>query len=234
MPEEVNRVIADQVSDLAFAPTETAAENLTSEGVVGKVEITGNTIVDACREHVSIAADQSSILDQLDVANRDYIVATIHRPLNTDNDDRLKRIFEELDTLNSPVIFPAHPRTQNQLKKLNLSPEGSLKIVSPLDYLDFLKLQSNAKVIVTDSGGIQEEASILEIPCLTVRPNTERPETVEAGVNRLVEPDEIRNAVLHIKDSDSLYQSMQGHTGLYGDGRAGQRIASIVVDFLRK
>jgi UDP-N-acetylglucosamine 2-epimerase (non-hydrolysing) len=228
MPEEVNRVIADQVSNLAFVPTETAAKNLRNEGVTEGVHVTGNTIVDACSDHLSIAERESTILDSLQLAKQNYIVATIHRPHNTDNADRLEQIFSEFGLIDYPVVFPAHPRTQNRIEELDIAVPDTLNVVEPLDYLDFLKLESNAKVIVTDSGGIQEEASILQVPCLTVRPNTERPETTEAGVNRLVEPEEIGAWIQKLWSSPSLYQSMQNQPDLYGDGTAGRRIAEII------
>lgn len=228
MPEEVNRVLADQVTDLAFAPTEEAAENLAAEGVNEDVYVTGNTVVDACREHLEISETQSDIQTELDLHGEEYIVATIHRPRNTDDVDRLRRIITELNALNLPVILPAHPRTKEQVDSEGLETRGKLRIIPPLDYLDFLKLEAKSEILITDSGGVQEEASILEVPCLTVRPNTERPETIDAGVNRLVDPSEIGTTVGELRSSPSLYRSMQGADGLYGDGTAGQRIVKIV------
>lgn len=228
MPEEVNRVLADQVTDLAFVPTETAAENLDNEGFVGESWIVGNTVVDACFEHTSIAEEESNILKQLEVTKEVYAVATIHRPRNTDNTDRLTQIIEALDNQDFPVIFPIHPRTENALEGANITNNGSLSLIDPLDYLDFLKLLHNARVVVTDSGGIQEEASVLEIPCLTVRPNTERPETVDAGVNELLDPSELHERLSTVYQDPQIRENMTGHPDLYGDGNSSISITSIL------
>lgn len=228
MPEEVNRVLADQVSDFAFAPTETAAENLDNEGVVGETWVVGNTVVDACFEHTPIAEKESSILDQIDLKKGEYAVATIHRPRNTDNRDRLVQIIEALDEQEFPVIFPIHPRTKNALEAVDITHGGALSLIEPLDYLDFLKLLNNSRVVVTDSGGVQEEASILEIPCLTVRPNTERPETVEAGVNQLLEPDELQERLATVYRDATVLEDMTGYPNLYGDGNSAAKIVSIL------
>lgn len=228
MPEEINRVLADQVADFAFAPTDDAKENLGAEGITDNVYVTGNTVVDACKQHLSISKNQSNVLDELGLVDTKYIVATIHRPRNTDSSKRLRRIISELDSVSIPVVFSAHPRTEKRINEYGLSTNGMLRIISPLDYLDFLKLEAGAELIVTDSGGIQEEASILEVPCLTVRPNTERPETIDAGVNELVSPSEIGNKIREIRSSQSLYRSMQGSDDLYGDGSAGQYIVEIL------
>jgi UDP-N-acetylglucosamine 2-epimerase len=228
MPEEVNRVLADRVTDLAFAPTETAVEHLASEGMTTNVWMVGNTVVDACLEHAPIAEDQSIVLDRLGIDKDQYAVATIHRPKNTDEEKRLKEIIEALDNQQFPVVFPVHPRTRNALSEFDISPTGSLRLIEPVDYLDFLKLLNNARVVATDSGGIQEEASILEVPCLTVRPNTERPETVDAGVNELVEPEDLGHRLREVYQDWVIREEMTGHPHLYGDGDSSARIISIL------
>lgn len=229
MPEEVNRVVADQLSDYAFAPTRTAVENLQREGISDGVWDVGNPIVDACHEHVTIARERSDISSQLDLDTGDlFAVATIHRPRNTDDQSRLRAIVTALDSQSFPVYFPIHPRTSAALDDIGFQPSGSLRIVDPLDYLDFLWLLESASVVVTDSGGIQEEASILEVPCLTVRPNTERPETVDAGVNELVEPEQLADRLATVASDESIRASMSGHPGLYGDGGTSERIVSIL------
>jgi UDP-N-acetylglucosamine 2-epimerase (non-hydrolysing) len=230
MPEEVNRVVADRLADLAFAPTERAVENLTNEGITDGVHMVGNTVVDACRQHADIAAEQSDVLDRFSLDRNGYVVATIHRPRNTDDADRLRTIVEALDDQSVPVVFPAHPRTAGALDDIGYRPEGSLTVIEPLDYLDFLHLLGNARVAVTDSGGIQEEASIIEIPCLTVRPNTERPETVEAGVNELLEPGDLHAKLDAVVGDDALCASMTGHPDLYGDGAASDRILDVLIE----
>jgi len=229
MPEEVNRIVADQLSDYAFAPTRIAVENLQTMGISDGVWMVGNPIVDACREHVAIARERSTIASQLDLdTGKLFAVATIHRPRNTDDRSRLRAIVTALDSQSFPVYFPIHPRTSAALDDIGFQPSGSLRIVDPLDYLDFLRLLESASVVVTDSGGIQEEASILEIPCLTVRPNTERPETVDAGVNELVEPEQLADRLATVVSDESIRASMTGHPDLYGDGETSERIVSIL------
>lgn len=230
MPEEVNRVLADHVSDLCFAPTTVAVDNLTAEGIDTGVYETGNTVVDACLQHRSIAESASDVLDRFGLSSGEYAAATIHRPVNADDPDRLSTILAAFDSQAFPVVFPCHPRTRAAINELGFEATGSLRLVEPLDYLDFLKLEANARLIVTDSGGIQEEASILEVPCLTVRPNTERPETVEACVNRLIEPASIERAMEELFVDDSQHHAMQGAAQLYGDGNSGERIAGILAE----
>lgn len=226
MPEEINRVVADHVSDLLFAPTDVAVENLDAEGIDEGVYVTGNTVVDACRGHQKIAARDSDILDRLDLRPGRYVTATIHRPRNTDNLTRLDDIVTALDDAPFPVVLPAHPRTKSALEALGFEPSGSLRLLEPLGYLDFLRLLGEGRTVVTDSGGIQEEASILEVPCLTVRPNTERPETIDAGVNELVEPAELAERLDVAFERGGEQMADARH--LYGDGTAGRRIADIL------
>jgi UDP-N-acetylglucosamine 2-epimerase (non-hydrolysing) len=228
MPEEVNRVVADHVADFSFAPTAKAVEHLEAEGVTAGVYETGNTVVDACREHAPLAAERSDALDRFDLDPGAYVVATIHRPNNTDDPERLRTIVETLDDASAPVVLPAHPRTTTVLDGMGYEPSGSLRLVDPLDYLDFLSLLDSARVAVTDSGGVQEEASILEVPCLTVRPNTERPETVAAGVNDLVEPDELGDRLATLLTDDDARAAMTGAPDLYGDGSAGEHIVDVL------
>jgi UDP-N-acetylglucosamine 2-epimerase (non-hydrolysing) len=230
MPEEINRVLADGVTDLAFAPTEEAVENLAAEGVAGEVFHTGNTVVDACREYAPLAAERSTVLERLDLVGTDYAVATVHRASNTDDLDRLRAIVDALDAASAPVVLPAHPRTTAVLDEIGSEPSGALELIAPLGYLDFLRLLDSARVAVTDSGGVQEEASILEVPCLTVRPNTERPETVRAGVNELLEPDDLAARLDSLLRGDAEQTAMTGSPSLYGDGTAGERIAEIVAE----
>ncbi|MFC4357711.1 non-hydrolyzing UDP-N-acetylglucosamine 2-epimerase [Halobium salinum] len=230
MPEEVNRILADHVGDLLFAPTEEAATNLTHEGIDRNVRMTGNTVVDACRTHARIAESRSDVLDRFGLEPEGYAVATVHRPRNTDDPDRLASTLEALDDAPLPVVFPVHPRTRSAIDALDFESTGALRTVEPLDYLDFLALLSEAQLVVTDSGGVQEEASILERPCLTVRPNTERPETVDAGVNELVEPADLAARIRTLHGDEAVRTAMTGHPDLYGDGRAGERIVDTLVE----
>ncbi|WP_435317056.1 non-hydrolyzing UDP-N-acetylglucosamine 2-epimerase [Haloarchaeobius sp. TZWSO28] len=224
MPEEVNRILVDDVSDLLFAPTTVAADNLSDEGISENVFVTGNTVVDACRENAQIAAKESTILERFDYTPGEYAVATIHRPHNTDDPGRLRSILDVLDAAACPVVLPAHPRTHDAIDGWKRGSAGSVRVVEPLDYLDFLKLLSNARVVVTDSGGVQEEASILQVPCLTVRNNTERPETLDAGVNELVTPATLGDRLSTLLRDDEVHESMRGSPDLYGDGSAGTQI----------
>jgi UDP-N-acetylglucosamine 2-epimerase (non-hydrolysing) len=230
MPEEINRVLADHVADVAFAPTEEAREHLQREAVddTAAVHVVGNTVVDACRQHAPLAAERSTVLERFDLEPGEYVAATLHRPANTDDRDRLLAAVEALDAARRPVVLPAHPRTEAALAAAGWEPSGSLTLCEPLDYLDFLHLLASARVAVTDSGGVQEEASVLEVPCLTVRPNTERPETVAAGVNELVEPDALADRLDRLLTDDQARAAMTGHTELYGDGDAGERIVSVL------
>jgi UDP-N-acetylglucosamine 2-epimerase (non-hydrolysing) len=226
MPEEVNRIVADQVADVLFAPTDDARENLQREGTVGTVHVTGNTVVDACLTHRTVAERESSVLTDLALAPDEFVLATIHRPRNTDDYARLRRIAGALDSAPFPVVLPAHPRTRGAMAAADVRPTGSLRVTDPLGYLDFLRLLDAARVVVTDSGGVQEEASVLETPCLTVRPSTERPETVAAGVNELVDPPALAGRLRTVFETDA--ESMVGATDLYGDGRAGERIVDLL------
>lgn len=234
MPEEVNRVVSDHVADYLFAPTEQSRDYLTDEGVTDGVFVVGNPVVDACRQHAPLARDRSTVHDRFDLTPGEYVAATIHRPRNTDDPDRLRAIVEALDASPATVVLPAHPRTTNALEQLGWTPApaGSLTVCEPLAYLDFLALLADARVAVTDSGGVQEEASILEVPCLTVRPNTERPETVDAGVNELVAPDALGERLTALLADDEAHAAMTGQPELYGDGRAGERIVERLADEL--
>jgi UDP-N-acetylglucosamine 2-epimerase (non-hydrolysing) len=232
MPEEINRIVADAVAEFAFAPNETAMTNLRREGRDDRAYLTGNPVVDACLANTPIAERKSEILSELALQPGSYVVATIHRPFNTDRDDRLRQTLSSLSDVSVPVVFPVHPRTEAAMDGMDSAPGGALKFVSPLDYLDFIKLLNNSLLVVTDSGGVQEEAAILEVPCLTVRPNTERPETVEAGVNRLVSPDELLEEIQSLVSTRDERAAMIGHQGLFGDGDAGQKIVDVLISEL--
>lgn len=234
MPEEVNRVVSDHVADYLFAPTEQSRDYLADEGVTEGVFVVGNPVVDACRQHAPIARERSTVHDRFALAPGEYVAATIHRPRNTDDPDRLRAIVETLDAAPAPVVLPAHPRTTNALEEVGWTTAsgGALTLCEPLPYLDFLALLADARVAVTDSGGVQEEAAILEVPCLTVRPNTERPETVDAGVNELVDPGALGDRLAALLADDEAHAAMTGHPDLYGDGRTGERIVERLADEL--
>ena len=238
MPEEINRQIADICSTMFFVPTEESALNLIFENVnPHEIFITGNTIVDACVRHLKIAERKSDIISQLDVSG-DILTLTMHRAENVDNPDRLKHIIDALLLLdNITVVFPVHPRTVKTLKKFGfyskLENHPNIKLTKPLGYLDFLLLLSKSKFVVTDSGGLQEEAITFNVPCMTLRYNTERPETVKAGGNILVgaDKDTIVNTYNQISNNHSLYNRMKNAKNPYGDGRSADNIIEAVLNF---
>ncbi len=237
MPEEINRLCTDAISDLLFCTEQSGVDNLLREGASpDKVFLTGNVMIDALLQHKA-KSDRSDILKRLSLTPKQFAVLTLHRPSNVDDEASFRGILDALEILqlDLPVIFPIHPRTRKQFEsdemKSRLHRLNGLRILEPLGYLDFLKLMSEAKLVLTDSGGIQEETTILQVPCLTLRNNTERPVTVECGTNRVVgnDPQKILSAYRDIKDSSSL--SGQRTPPLW-DGRAAERIADILVKIL--
>jgi len=195
MPEEINRIVADHCSKYLFTPTENSSKNLLNENIKQKnIYMVGNTIVDAIQQNLKIAQKKSDIIKKLNLQEKNYILVTTHRAENVDNKNRLKRIFKGLGMLQKkfsiPVIIPLHPRTLSRIKEFKISIPKTLKIIEPLGYMDFLVLESKTRLIATDSGGIQEEACILHVPCITMRDTTERPETIAVGGNVLVGWDE--------------------------------------------
>ena len=223
MPEEINRIVADHVSDILFAPTEVAKRNLLREGIPEeKIHVTGNTIVDAVYQNLKLAETIN-----VQFADDDYFLVTVHRQENTDNPMRLRNIIEGLklvrEYFNMPIIYPIHPRTLKRIKEYGIDVEG-LNLIEPLDYLSFLKLESKAKLIFTDSGGVQEEACILRVPCVTLRYNTERPETLEVGANVLAgtEPKQI------LEKTKIMIDAKRDWENPFGDGKAANRIINII------
>jgi UDP-N-acetylglucosamine 2-epimerase (non-hydrolysing) len=195
MPEEINRLLTDQISDLLFTPSADADANLRAEGIPEeRIRLVGNIMIDSLYKHLD-RARQSSIKTQLGLNEKEYAVLTLHRPSNVDDPEVFERILGSLETIASslPIVFPVHPRTRKMIDEFGLSQrikqaEG-LRLVEPLGYLDFLGLYSTARLVLTDSGGIQEETTVLGIPCLTLRENTERPVTVDMGTNTVVGTD---------------------------------------------
>jgi len=188
MPEEHNRVMIDHISDFLFAPTEKARNNLTVENVRGRIYVTGNTIVDAIEQNRKIAEEKSRILEKLNLEPSNYFLLTLHREENVDFKQNFSKIFRGIQMVSRAfdydIVFPIHPRTRKRMKYFNSNPVmKGLKTIEPVGYLDFLALLTGAKLVLTDSGGIQEESCILKLPCVTLRKSTERPETVEVGAN---------------------------------------------------
>jgi len=186
MPEEINRIVADHLSNFLFCPTDTAVENLKCEGITKGVYFVGDVMFDALVHFSKISETKSKILDILNIKPKEYYLATVHRAENTDNYERLKEVLTALSQLDKPVIFPIHPRTKNKIKEYNL--EFLLKkvqVIDPVGYLEMVNLEKNAKAILTDSGGVQKEAFWLKVPCITLRDETEWVETIKFGWNTL-------------------------------------------------
>jgi UDP-N-acetylglucosamine 2-epimerase (non-hydrolysing) len=191
MPEEINRVLTDHMSSLLFCPTQTAVDNLAKEGITKGVYLVGDVMVDALEYNRGIAERKSGIIETLGLQNRDYLVLTVHRPSNTDSQKNMENIMTALGEFGRTTVFPVHPRTRKYLEEYgiwdNLPP--NIIATEPLGYLDMLRLMSHARKILTDSGGIQKEAYILGVPCITLRDTTEWPETLADGWNVLVGAD---------------------------------------------
>lgn len=190
MPEEINRIISDHTSDYLFAPTQTALDNLTKEGLSAKTFLTGDIMVDSLLGNLGKAEKYSRIIDELNLKSNDYYLLTLHRPYTVDNPENLKLILEKLSALGKQIIFPVHPRTKKVIEENKIKVSDNIKIIKPVGYLDFIKLEQGAEKILTDSGGIQKEAYILKKPCITLRPETEWVETVKDGWNILLMPKE--------------------------------------------
>lgn len=234
MPEEVNRVLTDQISEYCFAPTKIAVKNLKKEGISNnKIYLTGNTIVEAVQRNLKLA-EKSSILDRLSLKSEKYIILTAHRAENVDNKGRISGILRALEQIKEPIIYPIHPRTLKRLKEFNLMEKveniKNLRLIEPLGYFDFLKLCANSKLVITDSGGIQEECTIYKKPVLVIRDNTERPEILEKfGWLTGCDYKKIIKGYNHIiEDYQKLRQKLRNLNSPYGDGKASERIVSML------
>lgn len=233
IPEEINRVITDHISDLLFTPTQRGKQNLLREGIVeNKMFVTGNTIVDAVYRNLEISKRKKNTLKEIGLNKKEYILVTIHRQENVDNKERFKGILQGLVEVshnsNIKIVYPIHPRTKKMIDILQLHEElhsiKNLIVCEPLGYLEFLQLEENAKLIATDSGGIQEEACILGVPCITLRENTERPETIEAGANMLAGTDPLRIS----EAANEMMTRKTSWKSPFGDGNSGKRIIEII------
>jgi UDP-N-acetylglucosamine 2-epimerase len=228
MPEEHNRVLTDRCSAFLFCPTKTAVDNLTSEGIKQGVYQVGDTMYDALLQFIERAAERSTILNDLGLNPKKYLLATVHRPYNTDAPDRLHNIMMALFDIGEPIVFPVHPRTRKKIAKLSglfkPSPSAnSVRMIEPVGYLDMLMLEKNARLILTDSGGMQKEAYFFRVPCVTMRPETEWVETVKTGWNVLTNCDRylIVRHVLNMKPPKEARTD-------FGDGNAAGRILKIL------
>ncbi|MBP1464744.1 UDP-N-acetylglucosamine 2-epimerase (non-hydrolyzing) [Candidatus Chloroploca sp. M-50] len=190
MPEEHNRILTDHCADLLFCPTQTAVNNLAHEGITQGVHLVGDTMYDAVLQFGELARQRSRILETLGLTPKQYLLATVHRPYNTDNPEHLRSIIAAFVECGETVIFPVHPRTRARLAEADvmamLKDAPQVRLIEPVGYLDMLMLEQHARMILTDSGGMQKEAYFFAVPCLTLRPETEWVETVEAGWNVVV------------------------------------------------
>lgn len=230
MPEETNRFIADHLSDFLFVPTANEGKILRKEGVPNsRIYKTGNTIVDTVKQCVTVAEKESLILDKLGLSKGSYILLTLHRQENVDSKKIFRNILKSLKGVKSelklPVIFPMHPRTTKMLDKFKLKVPRDVKVINPMGFLDFLWLETNAALVMTDSGGVQEEACTLKVGCVTLRNNTERPETVEVGSNIIAGT----NPVNIVKACKKMLKSKKKWRNPLGDGKASERILKVLM-----
>ena len=224
MPEEHNRVLTDHCSDLLFCPTKTAVHNLAQEGITKGLHLVGDTMYDAVLQFTEIALERSTILQDLKIEPKGYLLATIHRPYNVDHSGDLKEILTAFLEIGKPIVFPVHPRTREKIESLDVMLNKTLstsnvKMIEPVGYLDMLMLEQNARLILTDSGGMQKEAYFFGVPCVTLRPETEWVETVDAGWNVLVGS----NRSLIVQKALSI-EPPSAKRGMFGDGHAGAEI----------
>jgi UDP-N-acetylglucosamine 2-epimerase len=227
MPEEHNRIETDRLAQVLLCPDERSRDLLVREGVEGRAEVVGDVMRDACERLAPIARSRSSALAEHGVEPGRYAVATVHREANVQQ-PRLARILDGLNRLDEPVVFPAHPRTRAALESNTVLLAPHVRLTAPLGYLDFAALVSQARVILTDSGGLQKEAYWYGVPCVTMRPSTEWVDTVEVGANTLVDDDPDR-IVAAVQDA----QMPEPRPDLYGDGRASERIADVLYTLSR-
>lgn len=224
MPEEINRVLTDHCSDLLFCPTETAVKNLKTEGISAGVYLTGDVMVDALQENIEIAERNTKIMDEFGLKPQEYHLATLHRAENTDDIYKLKSIVDAFCEFEN-LIFACHPRTEKHLKLDGLWDKLTKKItvIKPVGYLDMLLLEKNAKKILTDSGGVQKEAYIFKVPCITLRENTEWVETVEDGWNVLVA--ENKDKIIKMVNE---FEPISKQRDVFGEGDASKKITKVL------
>ncbi|MEA2033046.1 MAG: UDP-N-acetylglucosamine 2-epimerase (non-hydrolyzing) [Euryarchaeota archaeon] len=230
MPEEINRVLTDHVSDYLFAPTEKSRQLLLGEGIPAeKIFVTGNTVVDAVYQNLSISEERINPLNDLELTPKKYFLVTAHRQENVDIEERFEGIINGLELLADefclPVIYPIHPRARKMMNHFGLKANG-VELIEPVDYLSFLQLEARAKLVLTDSGGVQEEACILNVPCVTLRDNTERPETLDVGSNILAGT----NAESILSKTKEMSNRDNNWNNPFGDGKAGERIVEVIME----
>jgi UDP-N-acetylglucosamine 2-epimerase len=223
MPEESNRLVADTLSTLLFCPTQVAADNLAREGITRGVHIVGDVMYDAVL-WASELADDGGILERLGLTSKEYLLATVHRAQNTDDPRNLRKILAALEESGAKIVFPLHPRTRKALEGEDMEVGGAILLIEPVSYMEMLALEKHARIILTDSGGVQKEALWLGVPCVTLREETEWVETVESGWNTLAgtDPERILAAIAQPPPTTLP-------PGIYGDGHASEKIAEVLL-----
>ncbi len=229
MPEETNRIVTDHISDFLFAPTEKQKEILLKEGISeDKIFVVGNTIVDSALSNKEKAEEKSSILKDLEFDSKSYFLVTAHRANNVDIKENLIKLMDSLDAVAKkykvPLLYPVHPRTKKKIDDFGIKVSEDIKFIDPVGYMDFISLEVNAKLILTDSGGIQEEACIFGVPCVTLRDDTERPETVDVGANMLagLEKDKMISSV------NKMLKKKGDWENPFGDGKSAEKIIDVL------
>lgn len=229
MPEEINRVVTDHLASLLFCPSDTATRNLRAEGISLGVHVVGDVMLDSLGTAVARVRQRTETRDAHGLVAGEYVMATLHRAENTDDPVRLREILAALADLNEPVVLPLHPRTRAAIAREGLEVSDGVRLLAPLGYLDMIQLEQSARVIVTDSGGVQKEAYWLGVPCVTIRDSTEWVETVNTGWNRLVGAD--RGAIVSAIRST---ERPSARPSLYGEAGAARRIVDIVSHAFRR
>ena len=236
MPEEINRVLTDQIADLLLTPSLDANENLRAEGIPEeRIRFVGNVMIDSLLVNLE-RAKRSTVRADLNLEHKNYAVLTLHRPSNVDEETPFGRILRALEEIvrRVPIVFPAHPRTRKMIDELGLAERVArieeLLVVEPVGYLDFLQLLSNAGLVLTDSGGIQEETTVLGVPCITLRENTERPITVEMGTNTIAGTDTAKIIAAANRALDSPPDKLKLRAPELWDGRTADRILDALIE----
>jgi UDP-N-acetylglucosamine 2-epimerase len=229
MPEEINRLVADRISDWHFCASHAAVNHLAAEGIIDSVHWVGDVMFDAILTNLPLAREKSNILQSLELNRQKYVLVTVHRAANTDDPERLSVIVNQLNQMNEKIIFPAHPRTRNAIQQLSLEIANHVSIIDPVGYFDMMMLEENARLIVTDSGGVQREAYMLCVPCLTLRDETEWTETIETGWNQLVD--------LGSENLTEIWHSVNHpleHPPIFGDGTAGEKVVNLLFENINR
>lgn len=236
MPEEINRLVTDSIADYLFTPSPDGDKHLAKEGhAKNSIHFVGNIMIDSLQTFLP-KADCSTLLRRLNIEAGNYGLITLHRPSNVDNEETFLQILQAFETIQQklPLIFPVHPRTKQRIASLgekgNIQPMENLHLIEPVGYLEFIALQRESRLILTDSGGIQEESTVLGIPCLTLRENTERPITISEGTNQLVDPtkEAILSAATPLLDGEKI----KGQTPEKWDGKTAERIVKVLLEIM--